>query len=170
MVGKVNTETLQAIADAIRTKTGSEDPIKVKDFAEAIRNISGGDAYVAAGEFDVDTDISSGRPALVDNLSLIGFNPHIVVVECLETPRLGYFNREIVIVNGYDARKQGLYITTDMQTNGSLLTVCLASYVMDANDNHLFISTQSSVCYYATSNKKLSAGHYRWLAVGKGER
>lgn len=43
----VNDEILTGIADAIRTKTGSDEPMEVSTFASAIEGISGG----SGGEF-----------------------------------------------------------------------------------------------------------------------
>ena len=45
----IDSSTLTSIADAVRAKTGTTDPIKVSDIPTAISNISGGGGGIVIG-------------------------------------------------------------------------------------------------------------------------
>lgn len=59
MVYKVKEETITGIANAIRTKTNSEENIQVEDFAEEILNIETGENTTAAAQSAKDAAASA---------------------------------------------------------------------------------------------------------------
>ena len=59
MVYKVTDETINGIANAIRTKTGSDEVIQVQDFATEILNIETGENTVAAAASARDAEVSA---------------------------------------------------------------------------------------------------------------
>ena len=59
MAYKVAEETIEGIASAIRTKTGSNDEIQLQDFAEEILNIETGENTAAAAKSARDAEASA---------------------------------------------------------------------------------------------------------------
>lgn len=77
----IDKNTLLGIANAIREQEGSDEPIKVEDFAERIRNLVGGESTMSFVEYTPikDAPMLSGSTAFSFDHGL-GVTPNLIII------------------------------------------------------------------------------------------
>ena len=164
----VEGEDLVAIADAVRTKTGSTDKMTLSGIISGIEGIEIGGNGSSGGKIVTGT-ITPSSQDLYNNpitISGLGFKPRMVVVRNTESRGFqslgsGYFLVTIIeIADGENAVSQTNYATVS-----SSITMCDVTalsgkfyYICTINDDGFTITAE-----YA--NRKLMPENYSYIAV-----